>query len=246
MPPHRGPLPPYAHAVDDDHGLRTFLARVYLKMAAGLVLSAAVAGAIFLSPPIRDVLLGFSPGGDVALTWAGMTLVFAPLLMLVAINFLVRDPTGNGAGPLFWCIAALVGGSMSLLAIISTGAALISTFLVTAGAFAGLSLWGYITHQNLRGVGSFLPLALSGLIIALLASIILQTPAVNLALNALGVLIFSALIASDTQRLKDVYYESTDPEVLDAISNYGALSLYLNLVNLPQLLLSFLAGRPRR
>jgi FtsH-binding integral membrane protein len=168
------------------------------------------------------------------------------LLILVAANFLVRDPTGKGAGPVFWCIAALMGVSMSLLALIYAGAALISTFLVTAGAFAGLSLWGYITHQNLRGVGSFLSLALSGLIIALIANIILQSPAVNLVLNALGVLIFSGLIASDTQRLKDIYHESTDPEVLDVISNYGALSLYLNFVNLFELLLSLASGRSRR
>lgn len=236
---------PALHSSTDPR-LRAFLGRVYLKLTGGLLLSAAVAWSVASVPALRDLFFQSADGNVVGFTLWGVILVFSPLVVLFGASFLVRDHTARGAAWLYWTVAALVGGSLSLLALIYTGAALVSTFLATAGAFAGLSLFGYVTRRNLAAFGSFLAVALIGLIIAMVANMFFKSPVAYLALNGIGVLIFAGLIAADTQRLKEIYYATSDPEALDASANYGALTLYLNFINLFELLLSFSGGRSRR
>src|SRR5690606_30758468 len=132
---------------------------------------------------------------------------------------------------------ALIGGSLALLVLTYAEATLASTFLVTAAAFAGLSLIGYVTKRNLSGLGAFLTVALLGLILASLVNAYFSSPPFDLALKVIGVLVFAGLIAVDTHRLRQIYAELDDPQALGAATSFGALTLYLNLVNLFQLLL---------
>jgi uncharacterized protein len=185
-------------------------------------------------------------GEVVGLSGWGLALVFAPVLLVFLAALLHRRPSARESGLLYWTVAALVGGSLSVLALAYAGAMLVTAFLVTACAFGALSLWGYVTRRNLAGFGNFLAVALFGLIVALAANLLLRNSLFELALDVIGVLIFSGLIAADTRRLKLIYYQLDDPARLGAASNYGALSLYLNFINLFELLLSLMSGRSRR
>ena len=238
--------PSSSPATATDPGLRAFLGRVYLKLAGGLLLSGAIAWSVADVPALRDLFFQSAEGNVTGFTAWGLVLVFSPLAVLFAGSFLVRDHTARGAAWIYWTVAALVGGSLSLLALTYTGAALVSTFLGTAGAFAGLSLVGYLTKRNLAAFGNFLTVALMGLILATVANMFFKNPMAYLVLNGIGVLIFAGLIAADTQRLRNIYYTTQDPEALEASANYGALTLYLNFINLFELLLSFSGGRRRR
>jgi len=242
--PSSGPSLPGDATVDP--GLRAFLGGVYLKLAGGLVLSAAVAWAIAYVPGLRGLFFVSARGEVVGFIGLGLILLFSPVAVMALASFAVREPTARGAGRLYWTIAALVGGSLSILVLAYSDTALVSTFLVTACAFAGLSLWGYMTRRNLTGLGNFLLAALIGLIAALVVNLFLRNPAVELVLNALGVVIFAGLIAADTQRLKLIYYQVGEGPALRAASDYGALSLYLNFINLFELLLALSGSRSRR
>ncbi len=229
-----------------DVGLRGFLSRVYLKLAGGLALSAVVAWCVAYVPSLRDLFFTSAQGEIVGFSGWGWILLFSPVVILFVASFAVRDQTARGSGLLYWTIAALIGGSMSVLVLGYTDASLVSTFLITAIAFASLSFWGYVTKRNLTGLGNFALAALVGLILALVVNLFLRSSVFNLILDGLGVLIFSVLIAADTQRLKLIYYQVGDPAALEAASNYGALTLYLNFINLFELLLSLSGGRSRR
>lgn len=229
-----------------DPGLRAFLSRVYWKVAGGLLLSAAVAWCIAGTPAVRDLCFTLDQGEVTGFTGWGLALLLSPLAVLFFASFALRDETGRGSGWLYWTVAALVGGSLSLLVIAYTGAALVSTFLVTAAAFGGLGFWGQVTKRNLGGLGSFLTTAVIGLVIAMLVNLFLGSPTLYVVLNALGVLVFAGLIAADNQRLKKIYYQIGETDALGPVSNYGALTLYLNFINLFELLLSFSGSRARR
>ena len=131
-----------------------------------------------------------------------------------------------------------------MLVLVYTGASIASTFLITATAFGGLSLFGYTTKKDLTGIGSFLIMGVFGLIIASVVNIFLQSSMMQFIISVLGVLIFAGLIAYDTQRLKMTYYElGGDQAAMGVATNYGALSLYLDFINLFQFLLQFFGDR---
>jgi FtsH-binding integral membrane protein len=138
----------------------------------------------------------------------------------------------------------MIGASLGAITILYTGASIATTFLITATAFGGLSLVGYTTKKDLTGFGSFLIMGVIGLVIASIVNIFLKSPAMYFIINALGVLIFAGLTAYDTQRLKMTYYAiGGDQNALGVATNYGALSLYLDFINLFQFLLAFLGNR---
>jgi hypothetical protein len=145
-----------------DPGRRAFLGRVCLRLTGGLLLSAAIAWSLANAPALRDLFFKSAQGNIVGFTFWGTILVFSPLMVLFAASFLVRDPTARGSAWLYWTVTGSVGGSLSLLALIYTGTALVSAFLATVGAFAGLRLLGYVTRRNLAAFGSFLVVGLVG------------------------------------------------------------------------------------
>jgi uncharacterized protein len=222
-----------------DTGLRSFMLGVYNKMGLGLVLSGLLAFATYSIEPVRNML--FTANGGY--TMAGMALSFAPLAIMLIGMFAMKNPSKAGANLYYWSIVSLIGAGLGVLAIRYTGQSIASTFFITAAAFGALSLWGYTTKKDLTGFGTFLIMGLFGLILASVVNIFLQSSAIQFAISAIGVLIFSGLIAFDTQRLKFDYYQLAGNETaMSVATSFGALSLYLNFVNLFQFLLSFLGN----
>ena len=228
-----------------DTGLRSFMLGVYNKVALGLVVSGAMAWLTGMFPPVRDLMFMVSADGRMAgMTPLGWIVSFAPLAIILFSSFAKGGQTPRGAGIAYWSIVVLMGASLGVLTLIYTGQALAQTFLITAAAFAGLSLFGYATKRDLSGMGSFLIIGLVGLVLASLVNIFLKMPMMSFVISILGVFIFAGLIAWDTQRLKLMYYDLGGDEASTAVAtNYGALSLYLNFINLFQFLLSLLGDR---
>jgi FtsH-binding integral membrane protein len=226
-----------------DAGLRSFMLGVYNKVALGLVLSGALAW-VTSHQPVVNLLFRVGANGQVGYTLPGMIVAFSPLVILLGASFLMKSTTPRNSGMLYWTIVSLIGASLGAVFLLYTATSVASTFFVTAAAFGGLSLFGYTTKRDLGPIGSFLIMGVIGLVIASIVSIFLKSPALVFAINALGVLIFAGLIAYDTQRLKMTYYElGGDQAAMGVATNYGALSLYLDFINLFQFLLHFLGNR---
>jgi hypothetical protein len=228
-----------------DAGLRSFMLGVYNKVALGLVLSAALAYATSAVPAIRDLLFVTTPEGRLAgVTPIGMAVQFSPLIAVLIGLFAMRNPSPRSSGIYYWTIVALIGAGLGFIGLLYTGASIASTFLVTAASFGALSLAGYTTKKDLTAFGSFLIVGLFGLIIASLVSFFFASPALVFAINVLGVFIFAGLIAYDTQRLKMSYYALRgDSASLAVQTNFGALSLYLDFINLFLFLLRIFGSR---
>ena len=226
-----------------DVGLRRFMLGVYTKVALGLVLSAGLAYLTGTFAPVRDLMFTVADG-RVGYSILGFVVAFAPLAVILFGSFALRNATPRTAGAIYWTIVSLIGASLGVVVLRYTGASIASTFLLTATSFGALSLVGYTTKKNLTGFGSFLIMGMWGLLGAMLINIFVQSSMMALIVNVLGVFIFAGLIAYDTQRLKMQYYElGGDENALGVATNWGALSLYLDFINLFQFLLSLLGSR---
>jgi FtsH-binding integral membrane protein len=233
-----------------DVGLRKFMLGVYNKLGLGLLLSAAMA--YLTSYPLRDVMFrvtevqlanGQTVTG-VGYTALGWVVAFAPLAILLFSGFVMRSINARTAGIIYWSIVALIGASLGTVVLMYTGASVVSTFLITATAFGGLSLVGYTTKRDLTGMGSFLIMGLIGLIVASIVNIFMQSSMMQFIISAAGVLIFAGLVAYDTQRLKMTYYQLGGDEVgMSVATSYGALNLYLDFINLFRFLLMIFGSR---
>jgi len=228
-----------------DAGLRSFMLGVYNKVGLGLVLSAALAWVTGNYPPAQKLLFQVDGYGHVGYTILGIVVAFAPLAILLFQAFM-RRTSPQAAAITYWAIVSLIGASFGMLFIFYSGVSIFQTFLVTAAAFGGLSLVGYTTKRDLTGMGSFLIMGLWGLIFASLATFFFHSPALVFVINLVGVLIFAGLIAYDTQRLKMTYYQvGGDAAAMGVAPSYGALSLYLDFINLFRFLLYFMGGSRR-
>ena len=226
-----------------DAGLRSFMLGVYNKMALGLVLSAALAFLTSSFPPVRDLMFTVA-NGRVGYSILGMVVAFAPLAVLLFSGFAMKNQSPKTASMVYWTVVSLIGASMGVLALRYTGTSIASTFLITATAFGGLSLFGYTTKKDLSGIGSFLIMGVWGLLIAGLVNIFLQSSMMQFIISILGVLIFAGLTAYDTQRLKMTYYQiGRDQAAMGVATSYGALSLYLDFINMFQFLLMLFGNR---
>lgn len=226
-----------------DVGLRRYMLGVYNKVALGLVLSAGLAFVTSSVAPVRDLMFTVA-NGRVGYSILGMIVAFAPLAVMLFGSFALRNATPRTAGAIYWTIVSLIGASLGVVVLAHTGTSIASTFLLTATSFGALSLVGYTTKKDLTGFGSFLIMGMWGLMGAMLINIFVQSSAMALIVNIVGVLIFAGLIAYDTQRLKLTYYNlQGDERALGVATNWGALSLYLDFINLFQFLLSLLGSR---
>ncbi|HUO21318.1 MAG TPA: Bax inhibitor-1/YccA family protein [Caulobacteraceae bacterium] len=228
-----------------DAGLRAFMLGVYNKLAAGLILSAALAYVTSALPAARDLFYVVDDSGRlVGFTLLGTVLRFAPLAVILFGAFGMRNVTPKSSGIYYWTIVSLIGAGLGIWMLVYTGASVATTFLITATAFGALSLVGYTTKKDLTGMGNFLIMGLFGIIIASLVNMFLHLSGIVFIVNVLGVLIFAGLTAYDTQRLKMAYYQmGGDQAALGVMTNYGALNLYLNFINMFQFLLSFMGNR---
>jgi FtsH-binding integral membrane protein len=239
-------------AVQVDQGLRTFMLGVYNNMILGLAISAVVALGINMLA-VADASTGVARMGGVYLTEFGRLLYGTPLMWVVALaplafiflfSFRMDRMTAAAARTTFFAFAAVMGASLSTLLIRYTGASVVQVFFITAASFGALSLWGYTTSRSLSGIGSFLIMGVVGLIIASIVNIFLASSALQFAISVIGVLIFAGLTAYDTQKLKEMYlYGNYDSEAAAKVSVFGALTLYLDFVNMFQFLLALFGNR---
>jgi len=225
--------------VSRDAGLRAFMLGVYNKLGLGLVVSGALAYVTSSVPAVRDMLFSVTAQG-VGYTPLGMAVNFAPLVLLFGSMFMMRNPSAKGASLLYWGVVVTIGASLGVLGLVYTGQSLTQAFMITAAAFFGLSLFGYTTKRNLSGMGSFLVMGLIGVIVAMVVNMFLQSALMMFVISAVGVLVFAGFIAYDTHRLKAMYYQTAgDGQAMSVATSYGALSLYINVVNLFRFILMF-------
>jgi uncharacterized protein len=236
-----------------DEGLRAYMLKVYNLMALGLVITGAAAfGMIMLTTTNDPAAAVATLSNGKMLTALGATVygsplrwvvMLAPLAAVFFLSFRVNTMSVSAAQTTFWIYAGLVGVSLSSIFLVFTSQSIVQTFFVTSAAFGALSLYGYTTKRDLTAMGSFLIMGVFGLIIAMLVNIFMQSSAVQFAISALGVLIFSGLTAYDTQKIKEMYFEGDDVLVAGRKAIMGALTLYLDFINLFTFLLQFLGNR---
>lgn len=226
-----------------DAGLRAFMLGVYNKLAVGLVLAGALAWVTGNVPEVQQYLYQPTADGRLGMTPLGMGLQFAPLVMLFGSMFFMKNPSPRGASLLYWAVVATMGASLGWIFLVYAQAGIAQTFFVTAAAFGGLSLFGYTTKRDLSPIGTFLIMAVIGLLIASIVNIFLQSSALYWVISGAGVLIFSGLIAYDTQKLKMTYYAlGGDKTGMAVATSYGALNLFIDFLNLFLFLLRFMGG----
>lgn len=226
-----------------DAGLRTHMNKVYSTMSVGLLLTALVAWAIGSNDALLSI---FRDPLTLRPNILGYIAMFAPLGMIFAFGAAINRLSAAGAQLFFYAYAALFGISISYIFAVYTGFSITQTFLVTSIAFAGLSIVGYTTKKNLSGMGTFLMMGLIGLIVAMIVNMFLGSGLLSFAISAIGVLIFAGLTAYDTQKIKNDYLahaHAMDAEWLAKSAIMGALTLYLDFVNMFMFLLSFLGNR---
>ncbi|MPZ32389.1 MAG: BAX inhibitor (BI)-1/YccA family protein [Rhodospirillales bacterium] len=223
-----------------DVGLRAHMVRVYNYMASGLALSGIVAFSLFNVGELAALFFQMQGNRVIGLNMLGWVAIFAPLGLLLLTSFRAQSMSVGAVQAVYWAVTALMGVSLSLLLFRYTGASVARTFFVTAAAFGALSLYGYTTKRDLSAMGKFLFMGVIGLILAAVVNMIWPSGAMSFIISAAGVLIFSGLIAYDTQRIKEQYAEAWGSETAEKVAVFGALSLYLDFVNLFQFLMMFL------
>jgi FtsH-binding integral membrane protein len=226
-----------------DAGLRSYMLSVYNYMASGVLLTGIIAMLIANSSLINLVATA-SPAGGVQPTALGWIAIFAPLALVFALSFGINRMSAGTAQALYWVYAALVGVQFSTLFLAYTGVSIAQAFFATAASFLGLSLYGYTTKRDLSGVGTFLIMGVVGLIVAMLLNVFLQSPGLDLAISAIGVLIFAGLTVYDTQKIKSIYFAvAGNGEAMAKTAVLGALNLYLDFINMFLFLLRFMGDR---
>ncbi|SPH18559.1 Inner membrane protein YbhL [Defluviimonas aquaemixtae] len=245
-----------ARTVAIDEGLRAHMNKVYGLMSVGMLLTAlaawAISGlAVTTDPTTAAAQIGTdkyltSFGAAIYLSPLKWVVMFAPLAFVFGFSAMIGRMSAATAQLVFYTFAVTMGVSISSIFLVFTGYSIVQTFLVTAVAFAGLSIWGYTTKRDISGWGSFLIMGVIGLIVASIVNIFLGSPAVMFAISALGVLIFAGLTAYDTQNIKNTYLahaQHGDTEWLGKAAIMGALNLYLDFINMFMFLLQFLGNR---
>jgi uncharacterized protein len=217
-----------------DARITAFLGRVYGWMFLGLLVTTTTAYVVASSPFLIQTLVL-----NRVLFWM---LMFGQLALVWFLSAKVQDMSPATAGLLFMVYSATVGVTTSVVLLIYTGASLVSTFIVTAGMFGSLALFGTFTKRSLAGVGQFMFMGLIGLIIAMVVNIFLASDALGFVISVVGVLVFTGLTAWDAQRMKQMAVALPDGRV-GSFAIVGALSLYLDFINLFLFLLRFMGGR---
>lgn len=253
-----GSVPIGREEIAIDPGLRRFMLGVYLKMGLGLAWSAALAFIIGTVPAVTNFVFG-SP--------LVYVIQWGPLVVLMGSSFLMRNPSPATSGILYWTVVTLMGAGLAFWVAVASSAVGVETmggrtltvtfanmakaFLVTAGAFGALSLWGYTTKRNLAGLHSMVIMAAFGLAIvavlnfALVASGVIQGSSMfEIGMQVVTLLVFSVLVATQTNQLREMYYAvAHDQRGQAVVTNFGALNLYIAFVTIFQMLLSLMSSR---
>jgi len=218
-----------------DAGLRSYMLSVYNYMASGVLLTGVVALLFARSEAAPAILFG--PG------ILKYLIMFSPLAFVMVLSFGINRLSTGAAQAIFWAFAAVMGLSMASIFFVYTGTSIAQTFFATAAAFAGLSLYGYTTKKDLSGFGTFLVMGVVGLLVASVLNIFLKSDALTLVISFVGVLLFAGLTAYDTQRIKSLYFHVAGTDMMGKTVVMGALSLYLDFINMFTFLLQFMGDR---
>jgi FtsH-binding integral membrane protein len=216
-----------------DVGLRSYMLSVYNYMASGVLLTGIIA-LLFANSGLAAQVMA------TPLRWL---IVLAPLGFVMAMSFGLNRMSTGTLQTLFWAFAVSMGLSMSTIFLVYTGMSIAQTFFAVSAGFLGLSLYGYTTKRDLSGFGTFLIMGVVGLLVAMLINMFLQSPAMMLAISAIGVLLFAALTAYDTQKIKSMYAYVAGSDMQGKVVIMGALNLYLDFVNMFMFLLQFMGNR---
>ena len=221
-----------------DAGLRSYMLGVYNHMTTALALTGLTAfGTKMLatnSPAVGQLLFG---------TPLSYVIMFAPLAMVMWMSFRINKMSPAKARTLFYIYAAMMGISLSTILLAFTGASVARAFFITAGAFAGLSIFGYTTKRDLTAMGGFLIVGVFGLILASIVNIFVQSSGMEFLISIVGVLLFAGLTAYDTQKIKSMYYAGDSRDAAARKSIFGALTLYLDFVNMFLFMVQLLGNR---
>jgi hypothetical protein len=235
-----------ARAAEIDAGLRAYMIRVYNYMAAGVALTGVVAWLTF------NAAVTTNGAGKLALTSFGQMIYSGPLTIILFVatlgivfflSFRIDKLQPSTATALFLGYAALLGLMLSSVFLAYTGTSITRTFFISAASFGALSLYGYTTQRDLSPIGSFLIMGLFGIILAMLVNLFLKSSGLDFAISAIGVLIFAGLTAWDTQKIKEMYDANDDGTISGRKTVMGALTLYLDFINLFLFMLRFLGDR---
>ena len=236
------------HVIDE--GLRAYMLKVYNYMASG----------VFLTGIVSLILFRLSGGYDIQVTSLGITgltgignalynsplmwiVMLAPLGIVFYMSFGIAKMSSSKAQNTFWVFAALMGASLSSIFLVYTGASITRVFFITAGTFGAMSIYGYTTKKDLTKLGSFLMMGLLGIIIASIVNIFMKSTMMYFVISIIGVLIFVGLTAYDTQKIKNMYLVSDSGEIMGKKAVMGALTLYLDFINLFIMLLRLFGQR---
>jgi hypothetical protein len=234
---------PAAETAGFDAGLRSYMLSIYNYMASGVLLTGIIALLVSSNPALMSVFFSASANGSFGPTILGWIAMLSPLAMVLVMNFGVNKLSEGALKATFWAYCALMGVSLSTIFLAYTGASIATTFFVSAASFGALSLYGYTTKKDLSAFGKFLFMGLVGILIASIANMFLKSSGLDLAVSILGVLIFAGFTAYDTQRLKELYYQVQGSDMAGKTAVLGALTLYLDFINLFLFLLRFLGDR---
>ena len=226
-----------------DAGLRSYMLRIYNYMASALALTGIVALLAANSPAVLGALYNVQNGVAVGMSGLGWLVAFAPLGLVLWLGMGLNRMSTTTAQGIFWAYAGLMGLSLSSIFLLYTGESIARTFFVTAGTFGAMSLYGYTTKKDLTGFGSFLIMGLLGLIVASIVNMFLHSSGLGFATSVIGVLIFVGLVAYDTQKLRNLYYQVGGGDSLAKASIMGALNLYMDFINIFIYLLRFMGDR---
>jgi FtsH-binding integral membrane protein len=246
-----------AEAAVVDVGLRAYMLRIYNYMVIGLAITGFAALGVYMLSVTTDPSLAMQGVRPLSagryLTQIGYTLfvsplkwavILAPLGLVFFLSFRIQSMRPATAQVTFWIYAALVGISLGSIFLIYTHTSIVRVFFITAASFGALSLWGYTTQRDLTGMGSFLIMGLFGIIIASLVNVFLGSTMLQFVISCVGVLVFAGLTAYDTQRLKSEYiYGAMEGDAMQRSAIMGALSLYLDFLNLFTMLMTLLGQR---
>jgi FtsH-binding integral membrane protein len=217
-----------------DEGLRQHMLRIYNYMCLGLVVTGVVAFVVGSTPAL------YVPIFSTPLKWVVM---LAPLAFVLFFSFRMQSMSAASAQTMFWAFCAVMGLSMASIFLVFTGTSIARTFFIAATMFGATSLYGYTTKRDLSQFGSFLIMGLIGVVIASLVNLILGSTMLQFVVSVIGIIVFIGLTAWDTQQIKEQYAENFDSESQQKLAVFGAFSLYLNFINIFQLLLNLTGQR---
>ena len=225
-----------------DEGLRSYMIKVYNFMAGGLVVTALAAWAT-INTPLFNIFFTQTANGYYTMSVLGWVAFIAPLVMVFAFGWVLNRGTAKQVQALFWGYAAIMGVGLAPILLVYTSASVTRIFMISAAMFSALSLYGYTTKRDLTKMGSFMMMGLIGVIIAMIVNIFMKSPAMYYALSVLTVVIFTGLTAYDTQKIRAMYTHYDEGDTITKKAVAGALSLYLDFINLFLALLRLFGDR---